>query len=76
VGSLSGVFKSGNGLRLTDPKLPVPPPSILPGGVRALFFGYLTDRLGRRKLFLITLAIYSIATLSAAVEAGYLLELI
>ena len=30
--------------------------------VGALFFGYLTDRFGRRKLFMITLAVYLLAT--------------
>ena len=32
----------------------------------ALLFGYLTDRLGRRRLFLVTLATYSLATLASA----------
>jgi MFS family permease len=32
----------------------------------ALFFGQLTDRLGRKKLFLITLAVYTIATVLTA----------
>src|SRR6476469_2737275 len=31
--------------------------------VGALFFGHLTDRFGRRKLFLITLALYLVATI-------------
>lgn len=32
----------------------------------ALFFGQLTDRLGRKKLFLITLAVYTVATVLTA----------
>ena len=32
----------------------------------ALFWGYLTDRLGRKKLFLITLGVYLIATVATA----------
>jgi len=32
----------------------------------ALFFGHLTDRFGRKKLFLITLAVYIVATLATA----------
>ena len=32
----------------------------------ALLFGYLTDRLGRKKLFLVTLATYSLATVATA----------
>ena len=32
----------------------------------ALFFGYLTDRFGRKKLFLITLVVYLVATVATA----------
>src|SRR3954449_2152550 len=32
----------------------------------ALFFGQLTDRLGRKKLFLVTLAVYIVATIATA----------
>ncbi len=32
----------------------------------ALFFGYLTDRIGRKKLFLLTLAVYLLATILTA----------
>jgi MFS family permease len=31
-----------------------------------LFFGYLTDRFGRKKLFIITLALYLVATVATA----------
>src|SRR5690348_6218564 len=34
----------------------------------ALFFGYLTDRLGRKKLFLATLALYLIATVATGLS--------
>lgn len=39
--------------------------------IGALFFGYLADRFGRRKLFLITLLIYSAATVISALSPGY-----
>jgi len=39
--------------------------------VGALFFGYLADRYGRRKLFLLTLALYSAFTLASAAAPGY-----
>lgn len=39
--------------------------------IGALFFGYLADRYGRRKLFLLTLTIYSFFTLVSAVAPGY-----
>src|ERR1700749_3167764 len=67
VGSLSGVFESKNGLSLTDPQVTSAATFYLAGAVLgALLFGYLTDRLGRRKLFLVTLATYSIATVASA----------
>ena len=37
----------------------------------AILFGYLTDRLGRRKLFLVTLATYSIATAATALSWNF-----
>jgi MFS family permease len=37
----------------------------------ALFFGRLTDRLGRKKLFLTTLAVYMLATLATAFAPDY-----
>jgi MFS family permease len=36
--------------------------------VGALFFGHLTDRFGRRKLFILTLAVYLTATALTAVS--------
>jgi MFS family permease len=39
--------------------------------VGALFFGYLTDRFGRKKLFMITLGIYLIATTATAFTQSY-----
>lgn len=67
VGSLSGILESANGLQLSDPQVTGAATTYLAGAVfGALLFGYLTDRLGRRKLFLVTLATYSIATISTA----------
>jgi MFS family permease len=39
--------------------------------VGAVLFGWLTDRLGRRKLFLVTLATYSLATLATALSWNF-----
>ena len=73
VGSLSGVLESAHGLRLTDPEVTGAATTYLAGAVLgALLFGYLTDRLGRRKLFLVTLATYSLATVASAFSSGIL----
>jgi MFS family permease len=67
VGSLSGVLESRNGLSLTDPQVTSAATVYLAGAVAgALLFGHLTDRLGRKKLFLVTLATYSLATIGTA----------
>ncbi len=67
VGSLSGILQSKAGLGLTDPQVTGAATTYLAGAVSgALLFGYLTDRLGRRKLFLVTLATYSLATIASA----------
>jgi MFS family permease len=39
--------------------------------IGALFFGYLADRFGRRKLFVLTLLLYSVATVISALSPGY-----
>ncbi len=39
--------------------------------IGALFFGYLADRFGRRKLFIATLLLYSSCTVISAVSPGY-----
>ncbi len=73
VGSLSGILESKNGLSLTDPQVTAAATIYLAGAVTgALFFGHLTDRLGRKKLFLVTLATYSVATICTAFSMNYL----
>ncbi len=72
VGSLSGILESKAGLGLTDPQVTAAATTYLIGAVfGALLFGYLTDRLGRRKLFLVTLATYSLATVASAFSWGF-----
>jgi MFS family permease len=71
VGSLSGILESRSGLRLSDTEVTGAATVYLAGAVLgALTFGYLTDRLGRRKLFLVTLATYSLATLASGFSTG------
>ena len=74
VGSLAGILESKAGLSLTDKQVTSAATIYLAGAVcGALLFGYLTDRLGRKKLFLVTLATYSIATVCTAFSHEYLL---
>jgi MFS family permease len=71
VGSLSGVLGSKNGLSLSDQQITAAATIYLVGAVcGALLFGHLTDRLGRKKLFLVTLGTYSLATIGTAFSSG------
>ena len=71
VGSLSGILESQAGLHLTDAQVTGAATTYLAGAVvGALLFGYLTDRFGRRKLFLMTLATYSVATIASGFSWG------
>ena len=73
VGSLSGILQSKSGLSLSDPQVAAAATLYLAGAVMgALFFGHLTDRFGRRKLFLLTLATYSVATVGTAFSVNFL----
>ncbi len=72
AGSLAGILEDRRGLGLTAPQVTAGATTYLAGAVLgALFFGYLTDRLGRRKLFLVTLATYSVATLATALSWNF-----
>ena len=63
AGALSGELKASSGLNLSDAQIGLAGSAYLCGAVvGAFFFGWLTDRLGRKKLFSITLAVYLIAT--------------
>jgi len=65
VGSIGGVLKQG--LHLSDAQVGATATFYLIGAViGAVGFGYATDRLGRKKLFTITLLVYLSATLASA----------
>jgi len=67
AGSVSGALKDSPVLRLTNADIGLAGGAYICGAVLgALFFGWLTDRLGRRKLFFITLALYITATAATA----------
>jgi MFS family permease len=71
VGSLSGVLQSKDGLSLSDRSVAAAATTYLAGAViGALLFGHLTDRLGRRRLFLVTLATYSAATIGTGLSVN------
>jgi MFS family permease len=72
AGSLASVLKNKNALGLTNAEVGASATGYLAGAViGALFFGWLTDRLGRKKLFLITLALYLSATAATAFSWGF-----
>jgi len=63
AGSLGGILTRRDTLGLTDTQVGASATFYLAGAViGALLFGYGTDRLGRKKLFFITVAVYLIAT--------------
>ncbi len=73
AGSLAGILEDKNGLALTAPQVTAGATTYLAGAVLgAILFGYLTDRFGRRKLFLLTLATYSIGTAASALSWNFL----
>lgn len=67
AGSVSGALKDSPTLRFTNTEIGMAGAAYLAGAVLgALFFGWLTDRLGRKKLFSITLFVYLAATAATA----------
>src|SRR5215510_11313931 len=67
AGALSGALKESPQLRFSNADVGLAGSAYLAGAVSgALFFGWLTDRLGRKKLFFITLVVYLVATAATA----------
>ncbi len=63
AGSLAGILTHAQTLGLTDAEVGASATFYLAGAVLgAIVFGYATDRLGRKKLFFITVALYLTAT--------------
>src|SRR5689334_2423556 len=69
AGALSGALKQSPTLQFSNLDLGIANSAYLAGAVLgALGFGWLTDRIGRKKLFFITLALYLSATAATALS--------
>jgi MFS family permease len=67
VAAVAGALKQSPVLQLTSLDVGLAASAYLLGAVLgALFFGWLTDRLGRKRLFFLTLAVYLAATAATA----------
>ena len=71
AGALSGALKQSPALHFSNFEVGFSNSAYLAGAVLgALGFGWLTDRIGRKKLFFITLALYLAATAATALSWG------
>jgi MFS family permease len=72
VGSLGGVLERPDTLGLTAAEIGWTGSAYVGGAVLgALYFGRLADRLGRKRLFLVTLVVYLAATLATAFTVDF-----
>ena len=72
VGSIGGVLERPDTLALTAAQIGGAGSLYVGGAILgALLFGRLTDRLGRKRLFIITLAVYMTATLATALASSF-----
>lgn len=72
VGSIAGALKQSHALHLSNTEIGLAGSAYLAGAVIGAFlFGWLTDRLGRKKMFFVTLAIYMTATLATAISWSF-----
>ena len=69
AGSIVGALEESPVLRFTPQEVGLVSSAYLAGAVLgALCFGYLTDRLGRRRLFFVTLGLYLVATAATSLS--------
>jgi MFS family permease len=69
AGAISPALKQSPRLQFSNADVGFASSAYLAGAVLgALFFGWLTDRLGRKRLFFITLALYLVATAATALS--------
>ena len=69
AGAVAGALKQSPVLQLSNTDIGLAGSAYIAGAVLgAVLFGWLTDRLGRKKLFFITLAVYLLATAATALS--------
>ncbi|MEA2737358.1 MAG: hypothetical protein QOH05_665 [Acetobacteraceae bacterium] len=72
VGSLAGALSDSPALHLTGSEIGFAASAYLVGAVGgALVFGWLTDRLGRKKLFTVTVLVYLVATIACGLSWNF-----
>ncbi len=72
AGAVAPALKASPALHLTDPQIGAAASAYLAGAVLgALFFGWLTDVLGRKRLFFITLGVYLVFTAATAFSTSF-----
>jgi MFS family permease len=73
VGSIAGrLTEPGSGLHLSDTQIGLAGSIYIVGAcLGALYFGYLTELLGRKRLFMVTLAIFLAASVLAAFSMNF-----
>src|SRR6266513_4209425 len=72
TGAVSGALKASPSLRLSDAQVGLSASAYLTGAVLgAFFFGWLTDRFGRKRLFFVTLGVYIAATAASALAQDF-----
>lgn len=72
AGSIAPALQSPQGLGLTATEIGATASAYVAGAVLgALFFGEMTDRLGRKRLFNVTLGVYLLATMSTALSWNF-----
>ncbi|HEY3520191.1 MAG TPA: MFS transporter [Rhodanobacteraceae bacterium] len=73
TGAIAGSLKSSPALHLSDAQVGLAASCYLAGAVcGALLFGWLTDKLGRKRLFNVTLGLYLVATALTAFSPDFL----
>ena len=72
VGSLSGALQSRAGLGLSSTEIGLSASLYIAGAVAgALLFGQLADQYGRRKLFVVTVGVYLLATIATGLSWNF-----